>query len=139
MTPFQVKKLEELTKDECKNNWEVIVKFLEKPVKFFNSYLKISGTLEQLFKTISYKCWYDISLAQGWFIESYTPSVMYMTYDSIMLIYSREGECLKKIHTSAAKINKIEGNTIFLQEKIKGFFSDSIEEYKVRFEEIERL
>lgn len=64
---------------------------------------------------------------------------MYMTYDSTMIIYSKEGECLKKIHTSASKINKIEGNTVFLQEKIKGFFSDSVEEYKVRFDNIERL
>lgn len=46
---------------------------------------------------------------------------------------------LKKLHTHSTKIDKIEGNTIFLKEKIKGFFTDSIEEYKVKFEEIERL
>lgn len=33
----------------------------------------------------------------------------------------------------------MEGNTIFLKEKIKGFFSDSLEEYKIRFEDIERM
>ena len=46
---------------------------------------------------------------------------------------------MKRIHTSSSKINKVENNTVFLQEKIKGFFSDSVEEYKIRFEEVERL
>lgn len=80
-----------------------------------------------------------IALAQGWLIESYTPSVMYMTYDHIMVIYSKEGVFLKKISTTSSKINKIEGDTLFLQEKIKGFFSDSVEEYKIRFEDTERM
>lgn len=68
-----------------------------------------------LLKNISYKCWMEISLAQGWLIESYTPSIMYMTYDYIMLIYSKEGDLLKKLHTNSTKIDKIEGNTIFLK------------------------
>ena len=52
-----------------------------------------------------------------------------------MIIYSTEGVLLKKIHTSSSKVNKTEGQTLFLEEKIKGFFSDSIEEYKLRFED----
>jgi hypothetical protein len=28
---------------------------------------------------------------------------------------------------------------LFLEEKIKGFFADSIEEYKIRFDEFERM
>lgn len=58
---------------------------------------------------------------------------MYMTYDYIMIIYNLEGELLKKINTGSSKVNKTEGQTLFLQEKIKGFFSDSLEEYKLRF------
>jgi hypothetical protein len=84
---------------------------------------------------MSYRCWGGISLAQGWLIESYTSAILYMTYDYIMIIYSTEGVLLKKIHTSSSKVNKTEGQTLFLEEKIKGFFSDSIEEYKLRFED----
>lgn len=58
---------------------------------------------------------------------------MYMTYDYIMIIYNLEGELLKKINTGSSKVNRTEGQTLFLQEKIKGFFSDSLEEYKLRF------
>ena len=46
---------------------------------------------------------------------------------------------LKKINTGCSKVNKTEGQTLFLQEKIKGFFSDSLEEYKLRFEDAERM
>ena len=58
---------------------------------------------------------------------------MYMTYDYIMIIYNLEGELLKKINTGSSKVSRTEGQTLFLQEKIKGFFSDSLEEYKLRF------
>lgn len=64
---------------------------------------------------------------------------MYMTYDYIMIIYNLEGELLKKINTGCSKVNRTEGQTLFLQEKIKGFFSDSLEEYKLRFEDAERM
>lgn len=50
-----------------------------------------------------------------------------MTYDFLMIIYNSEGELLKKITTSASKVKRVEGETIFLEEKVKGFFSDSIE------------
>lgn len=58
---------------------------------------------------------------------------MYMTYDYIMIIYNLDGELLKKINTGSSKVNRTEGQTLFLKEKIKGFFSDSLEEYKLRF------
>lgn len=61
---------------------------------------------------------------------------MYMTYDHTMIIYDLSGELLKKINTNSSKVKKTEGQTVFLQEKQKGFFSDSIEEYKLRFEEV---
>lgn len=61
---------------------------------------------------------------------------MYMTYDYTMIIYDLSGELLKKISTNSSKVKKTEGQTVFLQEKQKGFFSDSIEEYKLRFEEV---
>jgi hypothetical protein len=92
--------------------------------------------MTKLMKNISYRCWDKISLAQGWLIESYTPAVMYMTYDYTMIIYDLSGELLKKISTNSSKVKKTEGQTVFLQEKQKGFFSDSIEEYKLRFEEV---
>lgn len=93
----------------------------------------------KLMRNISYRCWTGISLAQGWLIETYTPAVLYMTYDYTMIIYDLAGVLLKKISTSSCKVKKTEGNTLFLQEKLKGFFSDSLEEYKLRFEEAERL
>lgn len=62
-----------------------------------------------------------------------------MTYDFIMLIYDLEGKLLKKISTSASKVSKVEGQVLFLSEKISGFFSDSVEQYKIRFEDSERL
>ncbi len=64
---------------------------------------------------------------------------MYMTYDYIMIIYNKDGDFLKRIHTTSSKVSKVEGNIVFLQEKVKGFFSDSLEEYKLRFDESERL
>ena len=80
-----------LPKKEYKNNWEIIVKFLETPKTVFMEVMGADKSLVHMLKNISYKCWSDVALAQGWFIESYTPSVMYMTYDYIMIIYSREG------------------------------------------------
>jgi hypothetical protein len=56
-----------------------------------------------------------VALAQGWLIESYTPAVIYMTYDFLMLLYNTEGELLKKITTSASKVKRVEGETIFLE------------------------
>lgn len=84
-------------------------------------------------KNISYRCWEGIALAQGWLIETYTPAVIYMTYDYNMIIYSLPGEQIKKISTNCSKVKKTEGQTLFLQEKQKGFFSDSLEEYKIKF------
>lgn len=62
-----------------------------------------------------------------------------MTYDYNMIIYNLEGDLIKKIHTNSSKVKKTEGQTLFLQEKQKGFFSDSLEEYKLKFEDVERL
>jgi hypothetical protein len=95
--------------------------------------ISASEEMTKLMKNISYRCWLGISLAQGWLIESYTPSVLYMTYDYNMIIYNLEGDLLKKINTNSSKVKKTEGQTLFLQEKLKGFFSDSIEEYKLKF------
>jgi hypothetical protein len=78
------------------------------------SKIKTEEEFLSIFKTISYRYWPGIYLAQGWLIETYTPSVLYMSYDYNMLIYSNEGTFLKKIHTSSSKVNKIENQTIFL-------------------------
>lgn len=90
-------------------------------------FAKANEEMTHLLSNMSYRIWPDISLAQGWLIESYTNAVLYMTYDYIMLIYNMEGNLLKKINTSSSKVNKTVGNTLFLEENIKGFFTDSIE------------
>jgi hypothetical protein len=71
------------------------------------SYAKADEEIGGLLKNMSYRCWPGISLAQGWLIESYTAAVLYMTYDYIMLIYTLEGDLLKKINTSSSKVNKM--------------------------------
>jgi hypothetical protein len=45
LTPQQVQTLQQLIKEDCKNSWEVIVKFLERPAKFFNDAMKASHTM----------------------------------------------------------------------------------------------
>jgi len=82
--------------------------------------------INKIFNNISYRCWPNVSLAQGWLIETYTSAVIYMTYDYNMIIYSKEGDLLKKIQTNSSKVDKVSGSILFLKEKIKGFFSDSI-------------
>ena len=71
--------------------------------------------LSKILRTISYRCWNGVALAQGWLIQSYTPAVIYMTYDFLMIIYNAEGQILKKITTSATKVKRIEGETVFLE------------------------
>ena len=47
---------------------------------------------------------------------------------------------LKKIQTKASKISKVDdGNIVFLEEVIKGFFKDSKEEYKIKFDDGDRM
>lgn len=47
---------------------------------------------------------------------------------------------MKKISSSSSRINKVgDNNTVFLEETIKGFFTDSKEEYQVKFEDSDRM
>ena len=62
-----------------------------------------------------------------------------MSFDSNILIYGLDGSLLKKIHTGLSKVNRVKEDIIFLEEIIKGFFSDSKEEYKLKFDDCEKL
>lgn len=140
LKPERVEQLKAiLEKMEFKSSWQVIVKFLEMGKEQLMRAISAKEEMARLMKSISYRCWEKISLAQGWLIESYAPAVLYMTYDYSMIIYSLGGDLLKKISTNSSKVKKTEGQTLFLQEKQKGFFSDSLEEYKLKFDEPERL
>ena len=91
---------------EFKNNWQVIVKFIEMTKVDLMKPISANEEINKLLKNISYRCWSGVSLAQGWLIESYTSAILYMTYDYIMIIYTLEGEFLKKIHTNSSKVKK---------------------------------
>ena len=57
------------------------------------------------------------------------PVTIYLTYDgSLSIISVGENELIRKVNMKLAKINRVEnGNVVFLEETIKGFFSDSKE------------
>ena len=40
---------------------------------------------------------------------------------------------MKKISTSASRVGKVVGMVVFLEERVKGFFSDGVEQWKIRF------
>jgi hypothetical protein len=104
-----------LDKLEFKNSWQVIVKFIEMSKVDLMKPISANEEIGKLLKNISYRCWQGVSLAQGWLIESYTPAVVYMTYDYIIIIYSLEGDLLKKINTNSSKVKQTQGQTLFLE------------------------
>jgi hypothetical protein len=57
-----------MTKIEAKNNWQIIVAFLSASKDEFSEIIKAGEKMNQLLKIISYRCWPNISLAQGWLI-----------------------------------------------------------------------
>ena len=95
-----------MEKMEFKNNWQIIVKFIEMTKNDLMKPISANEEINKLLKNISYRCWSGVALAQGWLIEGYISSVIYMTYDYIMIIYTLEGEFLKKIHTNSSKVKK---------------------------------
>ena len=96
--------------------------------------------MELLAKNLSFKNFTGVSLASGWIITSLTPAVAYLTYDHYLALYDMNGTLLRKIESSSTKINKVvDPNTVFLEETVKGFFTDSKEEYQVKFEEGDRM
>lgn len=83
---------------------------------------------------LAFKNFEGVSLAQGWIITSFTPCIAYLTFDHFLAIFDKNGTLLKKIHSSSTKINNVnEDNIVFLEETKKGFFSDSKEEYQLKF------
>lgn len=89
---------------------------------------------------LAYKKWQKVSIAKGWLITSYLPVTIYLTYDnSLSIINNNDNELVRKVNLSLAKINKVDGNLVFLEETIKGFFSDSKEEYQLKFDDFDSL
>ena len=52
-----------MKKIEAKNNWQVIIGFLSATKDEFSEITKAEKTINQLLKTISYRCWPNIALA----------------------------------------------------------------------------
>ena len=90
--------------------------------------------MQILAKNLAFKNFTGISLASGWIVTSFTPALAYLTYDHYLALYDINGTLLRKIQSSSSKINKVvDPNTVFLEETVKGFFTDSKEEYQVKF------
>jgi len=53
---------------DAKNNWQIIIGFLSATKEQFSEIIQAEKSIGLLFKTISYRCWPDISIAQGWLI-----------------------------------------------------------------------
>ena len=140
LSQVQINELRELLPlEEDKGNYRVLLDLLHKSSRSLMEAVEGEKAISGWLQTICYRCWGGVSLAQGWLIESFTPSSIYMTYDYVMLIYSREGKELKQISTAASKVSKVEGMVLFLSEKVTGFFKDSVEEYKIKFTDPEKL
>ncbi len=59
--------------------------------------------------------------------------------DGNFVLFADDGKTLKVINAKASTISKREDATVFLSENVKGIFSDSKHEYKVRLETIDEV
>lgn len=57
---------------------------------------------------MSFKIWENVQLAQGWIITSFTPVIVYLTFDHYLGIFNNEGNLLKKIHVKETKVSKVD-------------------------------
>ena len=64
----------------------------------FLTKLNANSKLSFFTDNLAYRKWDNASLAQGWLISTFNPSVVYFTFDGYLSLIGKVGEFIKKIN-----------------------------------------
>ena len=104
----------------------------------YQDLIKLEETIDHLCEQISFRRW-QMELAEGWLIEHWTKCEGCIALDGHFVLFGEDSKALKVINAKASIISKRKDITIFLSETVKGIFSDSQYEYKVRFQTLDEV
>jgi len=115
-----------------------VCSFLALTESNYQELIKLTETVDHLGEQISFRKW-RMQLAEGWLIESWTKCVGCIALDGNFVLFGDDGKALKVINAKASTVSKREDTTVFLSENLKGIFSDSKQEYKVRLDSVDEV
>lgn len=121
--------------ESAMTNCRLIEQYLLLSFEFYQS--KLSSTqLDKISDGSVRKCWRKVYLEHGTFLKTYTPAVIYFTYENYLLIFEEppKYEILKQINLKNTKVIDLVDGVLELEEITKGFFTDGKEKYKIKFE-----
>lgn len=130
--------LGQIISTESTDDYVMVCNFLSLTEANYQELIKLAATIDHLCEQISFRRW-NMELAEGWLIESWTKCLGCIALDGHFVLFGEDGKVLKVINVKVSTVSKREDTTVFLSETVKGIFSDSQQEYKVRLQTIDEV